>query len=118
MGVRVWKCDEAAFPPHPLQASQAEWPRQTWLGSKGQIIVGAVCLHNVEHCLRPKALRHPLARLSESESRGGYFKSLWSGMEGAVEKTGRLFQGVVCSLFRVTSLRSIVNTSPLYVFKL
>lgn len=86
------------FPPNtPRQESQAEWPRQTWLGSRGQLIVGAVCLHNVEHRLRPEAQKHPLARLSESEPRGERFTSLWSGTNGATVKTGRLFQGgVLC----------------------
>lgn len=55
---------------HPLREALAERSRRTWLGSRGQIIVGAVCLHNAEHCLRPKAQRHPLARLSEPEPRG------------------------------------------------
>ena len=89
-----WKSDAASvFPPHPLQNSQAEWPRQMWFGSKGQIIVGAVCLHNVERCLRPEAGRRPLASLSELEPRGEHFESSRSGTQRAPGKTGQLFQG-------------------------
>lgn len=118
-GVWLWKSDASSvFPPHPLQEPRAEWPRQTWLGSKGQIVVDAVCLHSAEHCLRPEAQTHPLARLSELQPRAEHFKSLWSGTERASAKTGWLFRGEGGALlFRITSLRRTVNTSPLYVFK-
>lgn len=47
---------------------------------QGQITVGAVCLHNEEHCLRPEARRHPLAGLSELEPRGGRLELVvWDG---------------------------------------
>lgn len=93
-GVWMWKSDASSvFPPHPPQEPRAEWSRQTWLRSKGQIIVDAVCLHNAGHCLRPEAQTLPLARLSELEPRAERFKSLWSGTERAPVKTGWLFRG-------------------------